>query len=86
MYGMSTQTSEGRDTVAFEIVQEYDTSPQMGTDGVEHATLHGYDGDGIYAWSCYCGDGASSFVSDDGAALAASAHLADVEVRTEEPA
>lgn len=86
MYGVSTQTSRGGDIVAFEIVQEYDTSPQMGTDGVEHATRHGYDGGGQYSWDCYCGAGESDYTSDDDAALTASAHLANFEVRTEEPA
>jgi hypothetical protein len=86
MYSMGIQTSEEVGTMAFEIVQEYDTSPQMGTDGVEHATLHGYDGGGQYSWDCYCGAGESDYGSDDDARLVAAAHLANFEVRTEEPA
>jgi|SRR5882757_3993681 len=71
---------------SFDIRAPFDASPQLGTDDREHATGHGYDGEGVYGWSCLCGAAETDLNGDDGAALAASMHLAELEVLTEVPA
>lgn len=50
----------------------------MGTDGQGHACRAGYDGAGVYGWSCVCGDGGSDYGSKDAATIASVEHLADL--------
>lgn len=45
----------------------------------EHAVWAGYDGEGVYAWSCTCGKGASDFTGLDDATLTGTEHLLDVD-------
>lgn len=44
----------------------------------EHVVWAGYDGEGVYAWSCTCGEGESDFTGLDAAVLASTEHLLDV--------
>lgn len=44
-----------------------------------HEVWAGYDGEGVYAWSCTCGDGESDFTGLDAATLASTDHLLDVD-------
>jgi len=43
-----------------------------------HEVWAGYDGEGVYAWSCTCGDGESDFTGEDAATIAGTEHLLDV--------
>ena len=43
-----------------------------------HAVWAGYDGEGVYAWSCTCGEAESDFTGLDAATLASTDHLLDV--------
>lgn len=45
---------------------------------VVHEVHAGYDGEGVYAWSCTCGDGKSDFTGEDAATIAGTEHLLDV--------
>lgn len=47
----------------------------LGSDGVLHAVWAGYDGEGVYAWSCQCGDGCSDFQGLDYATEEGTHHL-----------
>lgn len=49
-----------------------------GCDGQLHAIWAGYDGEGVYAWSCLCGDAASDFQGLDYAIEEGTYHLRDV--------
>lgn len=46
--------------------------------GRKHEVWAGYDGEGVYAWSCTCGEGESDFTSEDAATIAGTEHLLDV--------
>jgi hypothetical protein len=43
-----------------------------------HEVWAGYDGEGVYAWSCTCGEAESDFTGLDAATLASTDHLLDV--------
>jgi hypothetical protein len=43
-----------------------------------HQVWAGYDGEGVYAWSCTCGEAESDFTGEDDATLAGGQHLLDV--------
>jgi hypothetical protein len=43
-----------------------------------HAVWAGYDGEGVYAWSCTCGEAGSDFTGLDAATIAGTDHLLDV--------
>lgn len=50
-----------------------------------HAVAWGYNGEGefgfggVYGWDCTCGEVSGDYMSDDEAAMGASAHLAEIE-------
>lgn len=41
----------------------------------DHEVHCGYDGEGVYAWRCKCGDAGTDFPSLDGATIAGTVHL-----------
>lgn len=43
-----------------------------------HEVWAGYDGEGVYAWSCTCGEAESDFTGLDAATLASAEHMLDV--------
>lgn len=47
---------------------------------MEHVTSAHYDGEGVYAWSCECGDGESDYVALDEARAAGALHELDEAV------
>lgn len=50
-----------------------------GSDGLLHGIWAGYDGDGVYAWSCRCGEACSDFQGLDYATQEGTQHLIDVD-------
>lgn len=50
-----------------------------GSDGLMHGVWAGYDGECVYAWSCWCGQACSDFQSLDHATEEGAQHLIDVD-------
>lgn len=50
-----------------------------GSDGFLHGIWAGYDGERVYAWSCWCGEACSDFQSLDHATEEGTQHLIDVD-------
>jgi hypothetical protein len=44
----------------------------------KHELWAGYDGEGVYAWSCTCGEAQSDFTGLDAATIAGTEHLLNV--------
>lgn len=45
----------------------------------DHAVWAGYDGEGVYAWSCTCGAAQSDYPGLDEATIAGTEHMLDVD-------
>jgi hypothetical protein len=58
--------------------QQADQESHVAISTEGHEVWAGYDGEGVYAWSCTCGEAESDFTGLDAATLASTDHLLDV--------